>query len=152
MGERIIKLTPQNEVFFIKTKNTETNSTFTNRMTRQLGRNVLKFSFKMTPNEYIVRAKGNIESDQDYVSNIYKSEGSGPIIVLPRIVLVLNKGKTIAPILNKITNVTVEETNGIQYILRCDVNHSEKVLNIIELLNGMVRSSGASLRCLQDAN
>ena len=106
----------------------------------------------MTPNQYIVRAKGNIESDQDYVSNIYKSEGSEPIIVLPRIVLVLNKGKTIAPILNKITNVTVEETNGIQYILRCDVNHSEKVLNIIELLNGMVRSSGVSLKCWQNTS
>lgn len=32
-GDKLIKLTPQDDVFFIKTKNTETNSTFTNRIT-----------------------------------------------------------------------------------------------------------------------
>lgn len=134
-GEKLIKLTPQDEVFFIKTKNTETNSTFTNRMTRQFGRNVLKYSFKMAPNQYIVRAKGNIESDQDYISNIYKSEGSEPIIVLPRIVLVLNEGKTITPILRKFRNVTVEETNGRKFVLKCNVQRSENVLNIIKSLS-----------------
>ena len=100
-GDKLIKLTPQDEVFFIKTKNTETNSTFTNRMIRQLGRNVLKYSLKKAPNQYIVRAKGKIETDQDYISNIYKSEGNEPIIVLPRIVLVLNEGRTITPILRR---------------------------------------------------
>ena len=55
----------------------------------------------MAPNQYIVRAKGKIGTDQDYISNIYKSEGSEPIIVLPRIVLVLNEGRTITPILRR---------------------------------------------------
>jgi peptidase families S8 and S53 subfamily len=89
----------------------------------------------MAPNQYIVRAKGNIESDQDYISNIYKSEGSEPIIVLPRIVLVLNEGKTITPILRKFRNVTVEETNGRKFVLKCNVQRSENVLNIIKSLS-----------------
>lgn len=134
-GDKLIKLTPQDEVFFIKTKNTETNSTFTNRMTRQLGRNVLKYSFKMAPNQYIVRAKGKIETDQDYISNIYKSEGSEPVIVLPRIVLVLNEGRAITPILRRFRNVTVEETNGRKVVLKCNVQRSENVLNIIKSLS-----------------
>jgi Subtilisin-like serine proteases len=134
-GDKLIKLTPQDEVFFIKTKNTETNSTFTNRMTRQLGRNVLKYSFKMAPNQYIVRAKGKIETDQDYISNIYKSEGSEPVIVLPRIVLVLNEGRAITPILRRFRNVTVEETNGRKVVLKCNVQRSENVLNIIRSLS-----------------
>ena len=134
-GDKLIKLTPQDEVFFIKTKNSETNSTFTNRMTRQLGRNVLKYSFKMAPNQYIVRAKGKIETDQDYISNIYKSEGSEPVIVLPRIVLVLNEGRAITPILRRFRNVTVEETNGRKVVLKCNVQRSENVLNIIRSLS-----------------
>lgn len=134
-GDKLIKLTPQDDVFFIKTKNTETNSTFTNRMTRQLGRNVLKHSFKMAPNQYIVRAKGKIETDQDYISNIYKSEGSEPVIVLPRIVLVLNEGRTITPILRRFRNVNIEETNGRKFVLKCNVQRSEDVLNIIKSLS-----------------
>jgi len=55
----------------------------------------------MAPNQYIVRAKGKIETDQGHISNIYKSEGNEPIIVLPRIVLVLNEGRTITPILRR---------------------------------------------------
>jgi hypothetical protein len=89
----------------------------------------------MAPNQYIVRAKGKIETDQDYISNIYKSEGSEPVIVLPRIVLVLNEGRAITPILRRFRNVTVEETNGRKVVLKCNVQRSENVLNIIRSLS-----------------
>lgn len=138
-GADLISLKPQGEVYFVKTEKTETNSIFKSRMIRQLGQNVLDSLWRVAPDQYIIKAKGsNIQSPKDYVSNIYKTEENGAIIVLPRIVLVLNEGKTIAPILKKIGNITIEETNGTKYILRCKVNRSEEVLNIIEALNRMI--------------
>jgi len=53
------------------------------------------------PNNNIVTTKSNILQGEDYASNIYKSEGESPIIIRPRIVLMLNTGKTIEHILKK---------------------------------------------------
>lgn len=49
----------------------------------------------------------------------------------------LNTGKTIEPVLKRITNISVEETNGVRYVLKCNVSSSERVLAIIDILNGM---------------
>ena len=136
-GMKFVRLIPQDKIFFVQTKEMEADNTFRSRVVKQLGGKNIASVSRVAPNRYIVAAKSNTLLGEDYVSNIYRSEGESPIIVLPRIVLMLNTGKTIEPILKRITNISVEETNGVRYVLKCNVSSSERVLAIIDILNGM---------------
>jgi peptidase families S8 and S53 subfamily len=136
-GMKFVRLIPQDKIFFVQTKEMEADNTFRSRVVKQLGGKNITSVSRVAPNRYIVAAKSNTLLGEDYVSNIYRSEGESPIIVLPRIVLMLNTGKTIEPILKRITNISVEETNGVRYVLKCNVSSSERVLAIIDILNGM---------------
>ena len=136
-GMKFVHLIPQDKIFFVQTKEMEADNTFRSRVVKQLGGKNIASVSRVAPNRYIVAAKSNTLLGEDYVSNIYRSEGESPIIVLPRIVLMLNTGKTIEPILKRITNISVEETNGVRYVLKCNVSSSERVLAIIDILNGM---------------
>lgn len=134
---KFVRLIPQDKIFFVQTKEMEADNTFRSRVVKQLGGKNITSVSRVAPNRYIVAAKSNTLLGEDYVSNIYRSEGESPIIVLPRIVLMLNTGKRIEPILKRITNISVEETNGVRYVLKCNVSSSERVLAIIDILNGM---------------
>ena len=136
-GMKFVRLIPQDKIFFVQTKEMEADNTFRSRVVKQLGGKNIASVSRVAPNRYIVAAKSNTLLGEDYVSNIYRSEGESPIIVLPRIVLMLNTSKTIEPILKRITNISVEETNGVRYVLKCNVSSSERVLAIIDILNGM---------------
>lgn len=136
-GMKFVRLIPQDKIFFVQTKEMEADNTFRSRVVKQLGGKNITSVSRVAPNRYIVAAKSNTLLGEDYVSNIYRSEGESPIIVLPRIVLMLNTGKTIEPVLKRITNISVEETNGVRYVLKCNVSSSERVLAIIDILNGM---------------
>jgi peptidase families S8 and S53 subfamily len=134
---KFVRLIPQDKIFFVQTKEIEADNTFRSRVVKQLGGKNITSVSRVAPNRYIVAAKSNTLLGEDYVSNIYRTEGGSPIIVLPRIVLMLNTGKTIEPVLKRITNISVEETNGVRYVLKCNVSSSERVLAIIDILNGM---------------
>ena len=136
-GMKFVHLIPQDKIFFVQTKEIEADNTFRSRVVKQLGGKNITSVSRVAPNRYIVAAKSNTLLGEDYVSNIYRTEGGSPIIVLPRIVLMLNTGKTIEPVLKRITNISVEETNGVRYVLKCNVSSSERVLAIIDILNGM---------------
>lgn len=136
-GMKFVRLIPQDKIFFVQTKEIEADNTFRSRVVKQLGGKNITSVSRVAPNRYIVAAKSNTLLGEDYVSNIYRTEGGSPIIVLPRIVLMLNTGKTIEPVLKRITNISVEETNGVRYVLKCNVSSSERVLAIIDILNGM---------------
>ena len=137
-GSEYISLEPQKNLFFVQTKDAVSNKKFEQKMTVQQKENVVKSFARLSTNRYVVVSGKQTLETGDYVSNIYTSSHQGQVIVLPRIVLYLQVGKTIMPVLAKYGKVlSVEETDGMKYILKCALNSSYEVLKIVGSITSM---------------
>lgn len=97
----------------------------------------LSMCHKITNNRYLVKSdlRSSIANSDEYTSEIYSSPTTEEIIILPRISLCVRKGRTLDRYLRRLKDkVVVEKQNGCHYILRCNVNTSKDVLQILGLL------------------
>lgn len=137
-GAEHINLEVENNMFFVQTKNDDSDKSFLNEINVLQQQNKLKSFSKISTNRYLVFSDERIENATDYFSDVYKSSNQNQVIVLPRIVLSLKKGKTIEFVMKKFPEIlSVEKTDGVRYVLKCHINHSKDVLDIIGIMNEM---------------
>ena len=133
-GSEYIRLEPDhNKMYFIQAKDAASGKDIEKTvLVRQRQKMVKSFS-KISTNRFLVASDQNVVSASDcFVSDVYKSSDKGKVIVLPRIVLSLKKDQTIEPIVEKLNGrISVEQKDGNRYILKCHLNHSKDVLDVI---------------------
>ncbi len=137
-GSEYIRLEPDhNKMYFIQAKDAASGKDIEKTvLVRQRQKMVKSFS-KISTNRFLVASDQNVVSASDcFVSDVYKSSDKGKVIVLPRIVLSLKKDQTIEPIVEKLNGrISVEQKDGNRYILKCHLNHSKDVLDVIAEMN-----------------
>lgn len=100
---------------------------------------ILEFQ-KISQNRFVVSTSSTNLNKEDYVSKIYESSYNpqGKIIIFPRISLQLKNNRTIKNILDVCnTKVSIEKNNHQKYILKCNVDNSDQVLSIVNIIDKM---------------
>lgn len=104
-----------------------------NKLASIHGSDVMK---KMNEDRYIVRSDIHIPEGNFYESEIYLSEKGEKVIILPRIVVTLKDGYDISVVLNALNGkATIERNTNLRFVLSCNMNTSDEVLESILLLS-----------------
>ncbi|WP_026475023.1 hypothetical protein [Alkaliflexus imshenetskii] len=93
--------------------------------------------FQVMPgNRFLIRGTKLKAENYDFFSFVYRDNGSGMVIVLPRIVVMLKPDATLQLILDKYEGKLVKESGGNQrYVLKCNVAQSGEVLRLVNDLD-----------------
>ena len=124
-------------MYFIQTKDVVSERTMEDTLSVRQQQKIVKSFDKISTNRFlVVSAEEAVANTLGYVSDVYRNPDQCKIVVLPRIVLSMKEGRMIDPILEKFYGkVSVEQKDGSRYILRCHLNHSKDVLDVIAMLN-----------------
>ncbi len=82
-GSEYINLEAENTMFFVQTKNAESDKSLINVMTVRQQQKRLKSFSKISNNRYLVISDERIVNTTDYFSDVYKSSNQNQVIVLP---------------------------------------------------------------------
>jgi hypothetical protein len=80
-GSEYIDLEVENTIFFVQTKNEESDKSFINVMTVRQQQKMLKSFSKISNNRYLVVSDERIMNTTDYFSDVYKSSNQNQVIV-----------------------------------------------------------------------
>lgn len=102
----------------------------------QLKNGRIKSYQKITDNRYIVQGDLIDLDSTEYYSHIYIGKNSEQIIVLPRIVLMIEKKMNISHILKGLEKIcSIESASNGRFILKCNLNSSKDVFELVNLIN-----------------
>ncbi|MDP3916075.1 MAG: S8 family serine peptidase, partial [Bacteroidota bacterium] len=93
--------------------------------------------FKKIPNNRFLVGGAKLQPENyDYISNVYRDDGNGMVIILPRIAVMFKQEVNLQQVLDKYDGKLIKDGGGNRkYILKCDVSHSEEVLKLVSELD-----------------
>jgi subtilisin family serine protease len=102
----------------------------------QLQKGEIEFFQQIPNNRFLVITAKLHPENYDYFSNVYRNIENGIVIILPRIVVMFKEGNALQPVLDKYEGKLIKESGSNQkFILKCNVAHSEKVLQLVNEIN-----------------
>ena len=126
--EKFISLNVKDSsICFIKTK-TNIND---------LGDNIASKCHKIMDDNHYIVPKSVIDEikDVEYTSDIYTTTGENNIIILPRIVFCVKSPNSFdSNVLKKYEKIKVDKNNSKRYVLRCLVNTSKELLELVSAI------------------
>jgi len=136
MGKKI-ELLPDSLMFVIQTDKDSAEKQ-KSTLEAKLQKGEIKSFQKISNTRFLVVGNKPQPEYYEYFSYVYRNSNNGTIIILPRIVVLLQKGTSLQPVLDKHKGKLVLESGGSQkYILKCNVAQSEEVFKLINKLNTM---------------
>lgn len=124
-------------MYFIQTSEKDAMTRGAELLGYQQRQGITSFA-RITDNRFLIVSDQLKIEAEDYFSYVYSNPTHGRTIILPRIVLSLKENQMIEPVLLKYPNeLIVEETNGVKYILKCQLKNSEEVLEVVESIQKM---------------
>lgn len=133
---RMINLKADSGIFVIQTDEQISIEEQELVLKKQLQKGKINFSHKISNNRFLIGCDSLRSESYAYYSNVYRSDGDGIVVILPRIVVMLKPGVRLHQFLDEYDGKLIKDSGGNQrYILKCKASHSEEVLQLANELD-----------------